>query len=376
METMALALYRKYRPRLLSELMGQEEVVEVLRNAAKSDKIAHAYLFYGPRGTGKTTTARLVAKLANCETRAKDLKFKSRGEPCNKCRACLEIDAGRALDVVEIDAASNRGIDEIRNLKEGIRLAPTSSLYKVYIIDEAHQLTKEASNALLKTLEEPPAHAIFILATTEFDKLPPTIVSRTQRFRFNRLPVILIVKELKKIAEAEKFKIDEPALELVASAAEGSFRDAESLLDQVMSLGESVKAADVIKILGKVDFQKTSDLAGRLIGGDLEKSMDYLEKLNEEGYNTVQLAKDLINYFRRLLALQADSDLEKVYANEFTEEELKTIKAQSQAIIFEKHVALVRSLIEAYGQMRYSPFPITPLELAIIENLYKPAGKA
>ncbi|HUY69621.1 MAG TPA: DNA polymerase III subunit gamma/tau [Candidatus Tyrphobacter sp.] len=373
---MALALYRKYRPRLLSELMGQEEVVEILRNAAKSDKIAHAYLFYGPRGTGKTTTARLVAKLANCETRAKDPKFKSRGEPCNKCRACLEIDAGRALDVVEIDAASNRGIDEIRNLKEGIRLAPTSSLYKVYIIDEAHQLTKEASNALLKTLEEPPAHAIFILATTEFDKLPPTIVSRTQRFRFNRLPVILIVKELKKIAEAEKFKIDEPALELIASAAEGSFRDAESLLDQVMSLGESVKAADVIKILGKVDFQKTSDLAGRLIEGDLEKSIDYLEKLNEEGYNIVQLAKDLINYFRRLLALQADSGLEKAYANEFTEEELKTIKAQSQTIVFEKHVALVKSLIEAYSQMRYSPFPVTPLELAIIENLYKPAGKA
>ena len=163
---MSLAIYRKYRPKSFANLIGQDIFADVLKNAAKADKISHAYLFYGPRGTGKTTAARIIAKIVNCETRASDPKFRSLGEPCNKCRPCVEIDEGRALDVLEIDAASNRGVDEIRNLKEGIRLSPTSYKYKVFIIDEAHQLTKDASNALLKTLEEPPSHTLFLLSPT------------------------------------------------------------------------------------------------------------------------------------------------------------------------------------------------------------------
>ncbi|MFQ5752601.1 MAG: DNA polymerase III subunit gamma/tau, partial [bacterium] len=233
---MALALYRKYRPKTLDELLGQETVAEILKNAAKNNRIGHAYLFYGPRGTGKTTTARLIAKLLNCERRSSDEKFRAQGEPCNTCRHCREIDNLTSFDVIEIDAASNRGIDEIRNLKDSIRVSPSSADYKVYIIDEAHMLTGAAFNALLKTLEEPPAHAVIVLATTEYEKLPATITSRAQRFVFKRLPKIRIMEKLRMIAEAEKIKIDEPALELVAAAGEGSLRDSESLLDQIASL--------------------------------------------------------------------------------------------------------------------------------------------
>lgn len=211
---MSLAIYRKYRPKLLKDLSGQDLVVEIIKNMAKTDRIGHAYLFYGPRGTGKTSAARILAKIANCETRANNAEFRKKGEPCNKCRPCMEVDSGSALDVIEIDAASNRGIDEIRNLKEGIRLSPTSYKHKVFIIDEVHQLTKYAYDALLKILEEPPAHAIFILATTEYEKLPQTIISRTQRFHFKRVPTQLILKKLISIASKEKMDIDTAALEI------------------------------------------------------------------------------------------------------------------------------------------------------------------
>ncbi|MFI5205328.1 MAG: DNA polymerase III subunit gamma/tau, partial [Candidatus Paceibacterales bacterium] len=196
---MALALYRKYRPKKLGDILGQETNIEILQNAARQGKIGHAYLFYGPRGTGKTSTARLIAKLLNCEKRHTDKKFSDTGEPCNECRNCTEIDNNISFDVIEIDAASNRGIDEIRNLKENIKTAPAGSHYKVYIIDEAHMLTGPAFNALLKTLEEPPQHAVFVLATTEYEKLPPTITSRTQRFGFKKPSKIKIIEKLKSI---------------------------------------------------------------------------------------------------------------------------------------------------------------------------------
>ncbi|MDP3953624.1 MAG: DNA polymerase III subunit gamma/tau [bacterium] len=367
---MALAIYRKYRPKTLSDLMGQELVVEVLGNAARTDMISHAYLFHGPRGTGKTTAARILAKIANCETRAKDPAFRKQGEPCNKCRSCLEIDAGRALDVVELDAASNTGVDDIRELKEGIRLSPTSYKYKVFIVDEAHRLSKNAFDALLKTLEEPPAHVIFILATTEAEKIPATISSRTQRFHFRRLPIQLVLEKLQKIAKEEKFKVDTDTLELIATVSEGSFRDAESLLEQVISMGSSTSLEAVERILGKVGFVRTNTLTGYLLQGDLPASLEYLMEINEAGFNLVQLTKDLIHYLRRILAYKFDPKVEEYFKREMTNDELNEVKKQAANIKdADKAIELTKSLIKAYSQMRYSPFAVVPLEIAIIENL-------
>ncbi len=368
-----LALYRKYRPKTLDDLLGQEPIVEILKNAAKQNRLAHAYLFYGQRGSGKTTTARLIAKLANCTTRQSDPDFFKKGEPCNKCQACVEIDKGIALDVIEIDAASNRGIDEIRDLKEGIKLSPTTYKYKVFIIDEVHQLTKEAFNALLKTLEEPPAHAIFILATTEYEKVPSTISSRTQRFNFKKVPLPQIVQKLKNICNAEKIEFDESALELIAASSEGSFRDAESLLDQIASLQGKISVENVETALSRTGFSKIAEMAGYLIEAKLDKALEYLSKINDEGYNLVQFNKDLIHYFRRVLVLKFSPNLEKEFAKIFTDKELEQIKAHSKKINSsageEKIINLVKSLIDAYTQMRYSPFAIVPLEIAIVENL-------
>lgn len=366
---MSLALYRKYRPKSLSDLLGQENVITVLKNAAIHDRIGHAYLFYGTRGTGKTTVARLLAKLINCETRQTDKKFHDKGEPCNTCRPCTEIDSGRGIDVVEIDAASNTGVDEIRNLKEGIRLSPSSYKYKVYILDEAHMLSKSAFNALLKTLEEPPAHAIFILATTEYDKLPSTIVSRTQRLHFKKLTVEQVVEKLEGITKKEKLKVDADALELIASLAEGSLRDGESLLDQLSALTEHIDIATVEKTLGQVGFGRTSKAADLILKADMKGILALISEMNESGYNVTDLNKELIHYFRRALTLHVSPELETQFAKEFTKKELADLKAHAALINPQKHTPLIRALIEAYSQMRYSPFASVPLEVAIIEYL-------
>ena len=369
-----LAIYRKYRPKTLSDVLGQDAISEILKNAARLDRLAHAYLFYGPKGSGKTTTARIIAKIANCEKRQSDSEFKKQGEPCNECRACIEIDKGNAMDVIEIDAASNRGIDEIRNLKESIRVSPAAYSHKVYIIDEAHQLTKDAFNALLKTLEEPPSHAILILVTTEFEKMPPTISSRTQRFHFKKLALDTIVNKLKNIVKVENIKISDSALELICVVAGGSFRDAESLLDQIASMEinkqqPKIDVEDVEKILGQVAFKRVSELAELLIKKNLAASLNFLANINEAGYNLVQFNKDLIHYLRRILALRFSPDLAKHFSRELTDEELKIVEKHSQALEPEKIIKLIKSLIEAYTEMRYSPFAIVPLEVAIIENL-------
>jgi DNA polymerase-3 subunit gamma/tau len=364
---MALAIYRRYRPKTISEMIGQESVALPLKNAAKADKLGHAYLFYGPRGCGKTTAARIVAKLANCEKRVADPEFRKEGEPCNECRACKEIDEGRALDVIEIDAASNRGIDEIRNLKEGIRLAPTTYRYKVFIIDEVHQLTKEAFNALLKTLEEPPAHAIFVLATTEYDKLPATIISRTQRFGFRRISVGKIADKLKMIAKEEGVKISDEAIEVIATAADGGFRDAESLFEQVITMEDKeITLKEVERILGRVGLLKTAMMAEKLIARDKE-ALSLLSEINNEGYNLTQLAKDLILYIRRVLVLSYDEKMEAVFKDEMTSETLAKLKESARTCDKQKTVELIRLIIRAYGEMKYSPFAIVPLEVAIME---------
>ena len=364
-----LAIYRKYRPGSFEDLLGQESIIHILKEAARQDKLAHAYLFAGPRGTGKTTTARLIAKIANCEKRNKDEKFRTKGEPCNECATCRAIDDGQSLDVIEIDAASNRGIDEIRNLKESVRVSPSSSRYKVFIIDEAHMLTKDAWNALLKTLEEPPAYVVIILATTEIEKVPLTISSRTQKFLFKRATQEQIVQKLKKIATEEKINIDREAMELVASSAEGSFRDAESLLDQLIAFGndKNITLPEVESMIGKVGFDKLSVFAGLVLNGDIDKAILALSEIEDGGFNLVQFAKDLIQYVRRVAVIATSPEMENAFRSELMEEHLKKISAHAK-LFQKKHLELLKSLINAYGQMRYSQFPIIPLEVALAEH--------
>lgn len=364
-----LAIYRKYRPITFEGLLGQDLTVKILKEAARQDRLAHAYLLSGPRGTGKTTVARLIAKIANCETRNADPTFKKKGEPCNHCRPCNEINDGRALDVIEIDAASNRGIDEIRNLKESVRVSPTSFRYKIFIIDEAHMLTKDAFNALLKTLEEPPPHVIIILATTEADKIPPTISSRTQQFYFKKVPASQIVGKLKEIASKEKIEASLEALELIAASSEGSFRDAESLLDQLTSFnGAKINLEDVEKALGKIGFDKLSDLSDFILKGDIQKTLETISSIEDSGYNLIQLTKDLIQYLRRTAVLKYDPNMQSLLKNELMEEHLNKLVNHSK-IFKENHIKLIKNLINAYSQMRYSQFPIIPLEVAIVESL-------
>jgi DNA polymerase-3 subunit gamma/tau len=368
-----LAIYRKYRPTSFSDLLGQDIIVKILKEAARQSKLAHAYLFAGPRGTGKTTTARLIAKIANCEKRNADEKFKTKGEPCNECATCHAIDDGQSMDVIEIDAASNRGIDEIRNLKESVRVSPASSKFKVFIIDEAHMLTKDAWNALLKTLEEPPAYVIIILATTEIEKVPLTISSRTQKFHFKRAAREEIVNKLNKISGEEKIGIDREALDLIASSAEGSFRDAESLLEQLISFGNdrNITLAEVENMIGKVGFDKLSDFAETVLRGETDKALKALSDIEDGGFNLVQFTKDLIQYLRRVAVLKTSPEMESAFKSELMEDHLKKIVVHAK--IFEnKHLELLKSLINAYGQMRYSQFPIIPLEVALVEHGEKP----
>jgi DNA polymerase-3 subunit gamma/tau len=366
---MAQALYRKYRSKKLGDLLEQETTVQILKNAAKTGRIGQAYIFYGPRGTGKTSTARLLAKLLNCEKRRTDPEFAKLGEPCNECAACREIDLQSSFDVVEIDAASNRGIDEIRNLKESIRTAPAGGGSKIYIIDEAHMLTGAAFNALLKTLEEPPKHAVIVLATTEYEKLPPTITSRAQRFAFKKVSKAAIMGKLAAEAKAEKIKIDEPALELIAAIAEGSVRDAESLLDQISSLGGAVTLADVERITGRTGLAKIAEFAAIILRKDLPAALAELSALNDEGGNPVQFMKDLIHYLRKVLALKLSPTLEKVFERELTKEEVAVVKQLGANADVAFLVTVEKAFIRAYSEMRYSPFAATPLEIALVENL-------
>ncbi len=366
-----LALYRKYRPSTFEDLLGQEQIMKVLHEAAKQEKLAHAYLFAGPRGTGKTTTARLIAKIANCETRASNASFRAKGEPCNTCATCRAIDEGHLIDVIEIDAASNRGIDEIRNLKESVRVTPSMSPYKVFIIDEAHMLTKDAWNALLKTLEEPPAHVILILATTEIEKVPPTISSRTQKFYFKRAALQEIVKKLKKIAVEEGIKISNEALNLIATSAEGSYRDAESLLDQLVLFGDThITLEEVERMIGKVGFDTLSHFSELLLEGTLDEALAALAEIENGGFNLAQFTKDVIKYLRRVAVLATNPKMESLFKEELMEEHLQMIIKASKRFTT-AHINLLEALIEAYGEMRYSQFPIIPLEVALLNVLPK-----
>ncbi|NQU99811.1 MAG: DNA polymerase III subunit gamma/tau, partial [Parcubacteria group bacterium] len=318
-----LALYRKYRPQSFSDVVGQEHVVKTLQNALKSEKVAHAYLFCGPRGVGKTTIARLLAKAINCDSLGKSKDI----EACDKCEFCSEINANKAVDIIEIDAASNRGIDEMRELKEKIKFTPNHLKYKVFIIDEVHMLTIEAFNALLKTLEEPPAHAIFILATTEAHKIPATILSRCQRFDFKKFTHKEIVNQLSDIAGREKVKIDNKSLSLLASNASGSSRDGLSLLNQVVSLEDKEITFDETKsILGIPDLSQVLDFVDNLIAKDVRGAIKLINDISDSGYDLKQFFKNLLEYFRKLLLAKVDKDLISNEGIDLDNEQLDKLK--------------------------------------------------
>lgn len=356
-----LVLYRKYRPRTFAEVVNQKHIVQTLTNALVAEKIAHAYLFAGPRGTGKTTVARLLAKAVNCLSR-------QGYEPCNKCSACQEINQGKSLDLIEIDAASNRGIDEIRELREGIKFSPNSLKYKVFIIDECHQLTKEAFNALLKTLEEPPAHAIFVLATTEIHKVPQTIISRCQRFDFHKLTLDKIVDRLAWIAKQEKIKIGKPALELVALNADGSVRDSESLLGQIISVEDKeITLEEVQAILGVTDIKTVQDLVDYLIEKNNGAAISHINQVIAQGHDLTQFAKSLVNYLRKMLILKVNPDLSKLVAVELTKEQLDTIISQGKKFSQPDLIRTIHLFIQAGNEVKSADFPQLPLELAVVE---------
>jgi len=293
-----LVLARKYRPQNFEELVGQAHITELLRKSIESGRIAHAFLFCGPRGIGKTSCARILAKSLNCQN-GPTLK------PCGECSACLEIANGNSFDVIEIDGASNRGIDEIRTLRENVKFAPSYGRYKIYIVDEVHMLTSDAFNALLKTLEEPPEHVKFIFATTEVHKVPATILSRCQRFDFKRIQVEIIMANLKSICIKENLKANEEALFAIAKASQGSMRDALGILDQLSALSDKgIDAADVFSMLGMVEIEFLFDLTDALIARNCVKALDIFNQVIERGKDIKQLGKDLTEHFRHLMIVK------------------------------------------------------------------------
>jgi DNA polymerase-3 subunit gamma/tau len=353
-----VSVYRKWRPKTFDELIGQERVTRTLQNAIRTNRVVHAYLFAGHRGTGKTTTARILAKCLNCVQGPTPT-------PDNVCPNCQAINSGSSVDVIEIDAASNRGIEEIRELRDRIRLAPIEGRYKVYIIDEAHMLTTEAANALLKTLEEPPEHAILVLVTTEPHRLPATILSRCQRFDFRRVSQKEIVTRLQHIAQVEGFRIDAPALALIAGSADGSVRDAESILDQVTSYASGpITAADVVTVLGIVEEQTALRFADAIIASQVAECLTLVSQVVNEGKDVRQVTRTLIDHFRDLLVVKTgtrDADLIDTTASR-----LAALTAQADTTTIESILRTLNILSTTESEARFSPQPRLLLEIALI----------
>lgn len=355
-----LVLARKWRPSTFEEVVAQKHVTITLQNAIKFDRIANAYLFSGPRGVGKTTTARILAKSLNCEQGPTPT-------PCNKCVSCQEIAEGRSLDVLEIDGASNRGIDEVRNLRENIRYAPVKGRFKVYIIDEVHMLTTEAFNALLKTLEEPPRHVLFIFATTQPNKVPPTILSRCQRFDFKRIPINEIVGHLRYICSQEGIEIEGDGLLLIAKKADGSMRDAQSLLDQAVSFaGERITMENLMKVLGMVDQELFFEVSDTITKKDVERGLQLVERVISEGYDTDEFLSGLTEHFRNLLIVRSTNSTDLIQTSEVYREKYAQ---EAQNFLEEDLLRLITIASDAEYAIKRSSNPRLRLEMALLKMI-------
>jgi DNA polymerase-3 subunit gamma/tau len=356
-----IVLARRYRPQNFDELIGQSHVAITLKNALILNRIAHAYLFSGPRGVGKTSAARILAKSLDCEKR-KD------NSPCNTCVSCEEITKGISMDVVEIDGASNRGIDEIRNLRENVKFAPVGGKYRIYIIDEVHMLTKEAFNALLKTLEEPPPHVIFIFATTEPYKVPLTILSRCQRFDFRRVSVIEIVKHLKYIAGKENIDVEEEAFYLIAQASEGSMRDSQSLLDQAVSYsGKKITKKDVQDFLGLTEEKLLEEFCEILIKRDSSGILFYLNRLMEKGHDLNQFIKTVLDYLRHILVVIVVPGSDSSVLADLSLSQIQNITKYRNAFTKDRLLEIMKVLNETELEIRRSSYPRILMEMALVK---------
>jgi DNA polymerase-3 subunit gamma/tau len=358
------ALYRKFRPQEFEDVKGQDHIVTTLKNQIKADRIGHAYLFCGTRGTGKTTVAKILAKAVNCEHPVE-------GSPCGECPSCRAIAAGTSMNVIEIDAASNNGVDNIRQIREEVAYHPTEGRYKVYIIDEVHMLSVGAFNALLKTLEEPPAYVIFILATTEAHKLPITILSRCQRYDFHRISIDTIAERLSELMREEQVEVEERAIRYVAKAADGSMRDALSLLDQCIAfhLGETLTYDNVLEVLGAVDTEVFSHLLRQILAKDITGAIGTLDELVNEGRELGQLVADFTWYLRNLLLVQSSDGMEDVL--DMSSDNLAALKEEAGMISPEVLLRYIRIFSELGNQVRYATQKRILIEIAIIK-LCKP----
>jgi len=355
--------YRKWRPQTLAEVVGQEQVTKTLQNALTSGRVSHAYLFCGPRGTGKTSTGRILAKAVNCLTNGK-------GEPCNTCHICQAITEGSSFDVIEIDAASNTGVDDIRSLREKVNYAPNQARYKVYIIDEVHMLSNSASNALLKTLEEPPPHVIFILATTEAHKVLLTIQSRCQRFDFRRISQADIVSRLTHICGIEGISIEPEALRLIAKSATGSLRDAENLLEQLTTYyGSEINLHQVQAILGITGDQRTRELVKHIINNDILAGMTTINSVNNDGLDLKQFNREVLEYLRGLLLVKTGSG-EVV---DFTAEDIAELKDLAAGV----SLAQILKVVKLFGQLElgFDNYSTLPMELALVDCVLASEGE-
>ncbi|MDR3071309.1 MAG: DNA polymerase III subunit gamma/tau [Endomicrobium sp.] len=351
-----LCLARKYRPQNFDEVIGQEHISQTLKNAICENRVAHAYLFSGPRGCGKTTMARILAKALNCKNGPTIL-------PCGVCENCLDISKSANVDVLEIDGASNNGIDEIRALRENVKFSSANSKYKIYIIDEAHQITTQAFNALLKTLEEPPSHVVFIMATTEQHKIPATILSRCQRYRFKLIPSDEMLIAIKNIGQKEGFKIDDEALNIITKDSGGSMRDALSLLDQsVSSTIEEITGERIRGLLGLLPKEIIASVTENIAKGDVQAILIAVKEITEQGYNILQFTRDLRDHLRQVMIYSIDRSISKI-----PPEDEKLFDSQKNLFTISRHIRMNNLLSKALEEMRWHDLPRTLLEMYLLK---------